>query len=689
MMKQRIQILSAALLALILSVCLPVPAAAAESGEAVDAAARAAIESLMSASQAGQAGWAVWRDGTIIASGSRRSERDGNDLEGAGDAYAAGSISKVFTTVAVMQLAEAGKLELDQPVVKYLPSFKMADPRYKDITVRMLLNHSSGLMGSSFSSALLFGDPAPAATEDLLERLSAQRLKADPGAYSVYCNDGFTLAELVVEAAAGMSFEDYLRANIFAPAGLEETWFPSDGFEDRRVAIYRAADQRPLPKDCMNVIGAGGLYATPEDIAAFGGALTDQTLLKKSSLDAMAAPEYGRGLWPEGGQPSALAFGLGWDNVERYPFEQNGITALVKGGDTHFYHAGLVVLPEHRLAAAVLSAGGSSSYNEMAASKMLIAALREENVDVAELRLKLPAAQRADMPKELLDSAGYYGSETLLAVKITEDGTLSIRDPSLPDLPERKYFYYSDGTFRDGEEASALRVVKEKNGQTYLYQQSFSSLSGLGGLPASNYIAMKLPGNQVAPELQAQWEALANRAVLPMNERYSSQAYAALDTLLETAAEGPENAPGYIGMLRVEDEAHLRWVVQIPGGAGRDGFDKEARRDAKGNLWFYQSDGSVYMDAGAAPVISTGRNGGVSCTIQPDGWARWYKVGADAAGKVMTVRMPENAGFWAYDSAGNVTASSVLWGDSSAKLAEGGWVAFAGDPGARFELAFL
>ena len=229
-MKQNTKTLSALLLALVLSLSLVLPASAAQGGKAdLDEAARTAVSSAMTYGQAAQASWAVWQDGKIISSGSQRAEEDGGSgpLEGESPVYGAGSVSKIFTTAAVMQLAEAGKLDLDQPVVRYLPSFKMADPRYKDITVRMLLNHSSGLMGSSFTSGMLFDDPSTTATGNLLDCLAGQRLKADPGAYSVYCNDGFTLAELVVEAVSGVSFEEYLREHIFDPAGLKETYFPS------------------------------------------------------------------------------------------------------------------------------------------------------------------------------------------------------------------------------------------------------------------------------------------------------------------------------------------------------------------------------------------------------------------------------------------------------------------------------
>ena len=88
--------------------------------------------------------------------------------------------------------------------------------------------------------------------------------------------------------------------------------------------------------------------------------------------------------------------------------------------------------------------------------------------------------------------------------------------------------------------------------------------------------------------------------------------------------------------------------------------------------------------------LSTGRRGFVEVkgvTLEENGYARWYQVG-DAAGKTMTVQVPENSGFWVYDGNGQVTASSVLWGDTTVTLPEDGTIVFAGDPGARFHLRF-
>ena len=109
------------------------------------------------------------------------------------------------------------------------------------------------------------------------------------------------------------------------------------------------------------------------------------------------------------------------------------------------------------------------------------------------------------------------------------------------------------------------------------------------------------------------------------------------------------------------------------------------QEERDGVLWI-NAKGSLYMDAAAAPTLFTG-SGASYTTIQADGYARWYQVG-DAAGKTMTVQVPENSGFWVYDGNGQVTASSVLWGDTTVTLPEDGTIAFAGGFGGRFHLRF-
>ena len=687
---------TARLLALVLAFALTAPAMAAETASTtLEETAQTAAEAAMTYGAATQISWAVWQDGDIAVQGelAQNPADPEAQIDVSGDLYGIGSVSKIYTTVAVMQLAEAGKIDLDKPVTTYLPDFKMADERYKDITVRMLLNHSSGLMGSSMGSGLLFDDPSTQAADQLLDRLASQRLKADPGAYSVYCNDGFTLAELVVEAVSGQDYMEYVQAKILDPAELTGTHFPATvvaGPESAgAVPIYSGEDR--LPVDCLGVVGTGGIYATAADTAAFGGALTGEALLKQASLDAMAAPEYAKGVWPEG--VDALAFGLGWDNVEWYPFSQSGVTALVKGGDTQYYHAGLVVIPEYHLSAAVLTSGGVSTYNELAASAMLLAVLEEQGVEIDQTPITLPDARPASMPKEYMDYAGYYASLYVYEISIARNGKLTMHYQNL-GMPDQTFTYYSDGSFRDETGTASLRFVKEDNGQIYLHQQAFTLLPGLSGLPTSNYAAVKLPENKIDDGLQAYWNDLnVSVDMLPVNERYSSQVYLALTAaaaMAEAQAEQSggqeEYVPGYIGNLQIVDENQAVYVTQIPGNVGRDGNDMTVSRDENGLLWLRQSNGMVYMESKGAPELSVG-NGQSRCTIQPNGYARWYRSGS-AAGKTMTVEVPADAGFWVYDGSFHLTASSVVGKDTKAVLPEDGYIVFAGDPGARFTLSF-
>ena len=675
---------SALLLALMLSLSLSVSAMAEETVASLEETAQSAAQGALTYGGADSVQYALWQDGKVVLTGSCGSySRTENRALTDDILYGIGSVSKIYTTVAVMQLAEAGRVSLDAPVTRYLKDFKMADERYRQITVRMLLNHSSGLMGSPFENAMLFGDADPVAADSLLEQLSTQRLKADPGAYSVYCNDGFTLAELVVEAVTGMEFMDYVRTRILKPAGLENTFAPGDSFDTGRLAkSYRGADTRALPQDCLNLVGTGGIYATASDLAAFGGALIGTKLLRQSSLNAMAAPEYDRGIWPDTDAPDALRYGLGWDAVEWLPFSQSGIQALVKGGDTLRYHAGLVVIPEYHMAAAVLSSGGASTYNEMTAAQMLAAALKARGVVLDESLPLLPEAAPAAMPAELTENAGYYGSTAAqYRVDVTDDGTLTMRVLTMPSVPAQAFTYCDDGTFRDTTGQAALRFVKEANGQLYLYQQAVGLLPGLGMMPTANYAAVKLPENDITPEVQAAWDRYLSTSFLPMGEKYSSQTYLALAD--STAQETAELVPGYVGASRIVDSTSALYELQIPGANGRDGQDIHVYEQS-GTTWM-DVNGALYMSAEGAPVLYTGPDS--YSTVQENGYARWYRVGGNA-GKSMTVRVPEDAGFWVYDTDGQVTASSVLWGDTRAELPQDGFVVFAGDPGARFHLSF-
>ena len=679
--------LSALALTAVMAVSISAPALAAETEAPATREESAALAAQYAAQYGGAVSvqYAVWQDGEITISGhagvySKSENRALLDT----DLYGIGSVSKIYVTAAVMQLVDQGKIDLDAPVTKYLPDFKMADERYKDITVRMLLNHSSGLM-SAAHNMILFADGDRSATEDLLETLSTQRLAAAPGAYSVYCNTAFTLAELVVEAVSGKPFPQYLHEAILAPNGLENTFTPQDEFDTSRlVKTYLGEDPRALPQDCLGTVGTGGIYASAADLASFGGLLCSDGLLTSASLDAMAAPEYSSGIWPDDAD-DILSFGLGWDSVSLAPFGYNDIQALAKGGDTQYYHAGLVIIPEHNMAAAVLTSGGVSTYNEMAAARMLIDALAEQGVAVDETVPSLPQAARSEaMPAEVMDYSGYYASTLQqFKVDISAGGVLTLQSLTVPSSPAQTFYYFDDGSFRDETGAAAMvKPVVEENGETYLWQKAYAFLPGLTVLPTSNYVAQKVEPAQLAEDVQAAWDKWTTTSALPLNEKYTSQVWLSLGTA--SAAELPEYIPGYVGAQKIVDAWHSQFAVQVPGNAGRDGSDITIT-EQDGHIWM-DAQGLLYADASIAQPIYCGA--GAYSTIQPDGYARWYTVDS-AAGLTIQVEIEGSGGFYVYDGAGALTASSVVWGDSTVTLPEGGSIAFAGDAGTRFHISVV
>ena len=683
------QMLSAALAGLILVPALTLPALAAqETGAAGETFEDKALHAIGLAGQYGGATsvrYALWEDGEITAQGGWGVYSKTENRALTEDIlYGIGSVSKTYTAAAVLKLAQDGKLKLEDPVTKYLPGFTMADERYQDITVRMLLDHSSGLMGDTTRDAFLFGDTDESAADDLLERLSTQRLKADPGAYCVYSNDGYTLAQLVVEAVSGMDFMDYLHAAILDPAGLADTYAPGDDFDTGRLArTYASAeDTRALPQDTVGIVGTGGLYATAADLASFGGLLCGNDLLSQEWLDLMNTDWAVKGLWPEDSENDTLAYGLGWDNVHQFPFNQSGITALVKGGDTLRYHASLIVLPEEDKAVAVLSSGGVSTYDQLAGERILMDALAEDGVTVDESLPALPEAKPAVIPGALKTNAGTYVSLGMVAtVAFPDDKTMTLTNAAALGGAVQTFTYRDDGTFLDETGSFLLKFVTGVNGRTYLYQEGYAAVPGLTASGTANYALEKLEPNTEASQAALDaWSARGSELYLIVNEKYTSQVY--LSGPFAAVTSMPETSGYAAGFQRIVDETLARQYIQLPGTGSRNGADYQ----------MVTVDGKECLKAGdylCAPASGLGNlyaGAGAYCTILEEGYARWFNVG-DLAGKTLSVTLPEAGGFTVYDASGVVTASSVAYGDSSAVLPEGGWIVFAGEPGARFYLS--
>ena len=626
--------------------------------------------------------YALIDNGKLILSG----QAGKNDMEGEqpltkDTLYGIGSVSKMYATAAVMKLVDEGKVDLDAPVVNYVPDFKMKDERYKRITPRMLLNHSSGLQGSTLSNAFLFNDNDTYAHDTLLQQLSNQSLKADPGSFSVYCNDGFTLAEILVERVSGMSFTEFLHQRLTEPLKMNHTKTPQDKWRDeKRAGLYFPAYQGQLPIEAVNVIGTGGISSTAEDMVRFSQLFMGQGkgILSDKVVKAMEQEEYKKGMWPGDGD-NIFNYGLGWDSVKLYPFSEYGIKALAKGGDTALQHAILVVLPEQKMAAVVLSSGGRSSTNQLMATELLLAVLKE-NGTIKDIKPNKSFGKpvKVKMPQDVTKKAGFYGnSETHFKIEITKNGELF-----LPSNREEKYVYTADGSFINEKGTSKLNFVTEKNGRTYLRESTYKSQPSLGQSVMTHYLAEKLEENVLSKKTAAAWAKREGVKFYLVNEKFSSIEYLVQPKLITTQITRKEGLEGYWDGRKITGPDTAAHQLQIPVMNGRD--TTETHFYTEGGNEFMEMAGLLYVSGTNVKPLDVGQSSKV--TLQANGHAKWFTIPQSAAEKTMTVTLPSKGSFAVYDEKGVCVDFTIVSGNNKVKLPKNGTVVFAGAPNSEFAI---
>lgn len=625
--------------------------------------------------------------------------------------YGIGSTSKVIVSASVMKLAEEGKIDLDAPLTDYIPEFEMADGRYKKITPRMLLNHSSGLQGSTLVNAMLLGDADTDNHDHLLERLKTQRLKAEPGAWSVYCNDGFTLAEILVERISHMSYTRYLEETLAKPLGLSNLKTPQSRLEDGRLAaVFDGTTGKELPPEYPNVIGSGGVYATAEDLCRLSaifmhGDGDGNQVLSRETLLAMEEDAYGVQINPEG-RDSTLSYGLGWDSVNTYPFHRYGIKALTKGGDTSYYHASLTVLPEENISCAVLSSGGSSTLNQLAVQEILMEYLEEINrIDRKEEDPfgKTKELAAGAVTKEVQDISGWYAGMDMLQAKAEADGTLRLSGKGLKEGISQTYHYKEDGRFysssgdyinttgelsrgSDGRIGkTALEWKTGVEGNCYLYATIYETYPGLGSTVASLPIAQRVEEIAEQEKAMEAWEKRQGREYYLVSDKYSSTAYSTNFMAKVKVLQEPE---GYLlfeqanmPMAAIKDDSHADSFLQIPGQAGRDLCDYQ----------IVEQEGREYLDTGIARMISEDfveplPDQGTVIAIGEDGEAVWFRT----SGQQVVIDVPEQGAFYIYHHGGRemtcISSSYVLDRGTEIRLPQDGRMVFVGGAGVEFRV---
>jgi CubicO group peptidase (beta-lactamase class C family) len=251
-----------------------------------------------------------------------------------------GSITKLFTWTAVMQLVEAGKIDLDADVNGYL-DFKISPPGARPVTMTDLMTHRGGF--EEGLKDVLATDPARLKTTERYLKENRRPFMFPPGEVPSYSNYGTALAGYIVERVSGEPYEAYVERHILAPLQMHHTTLSQPLPPDvARTAAkgYRTSETPPSPFELVGTGPAGQISATGADMANFmlahlqGGRFGDAQILRPETVRLMHSPSLEM---PQGFDTLAHGFFRG---------RRNGRTLLSHGGDTVVFHSDLNLLPQ-------------------------------------------------------------------------------------------------------------------------------------------------------------------------------------------------------------------------------------------------------------------------------------------------------------------------------------------------------
>ncbi len=322
----------------------------------------------------------VWARGFGFADPQKRTPATADTV------YRVGSVSKLFTDLAVMQLVEQGRLDLDAPVIDYLPGFTPLNPFKVPITLRQLMSHRSGLVREP--PAGHYFDPATPSLDDVVRSLSKTTLVFKPGTRTKYSNAGVTVVGAIVEKTAKEPFAGAVDRALFRPLAMTRTSFepgPAIAAEMAQGLMWTYDGQTiKTPTFLLGTGPAGNLVSSVTDLAHFlsflfaEGRAGQTSVIKAETLKAMIEPQLGKA----GESPG---FGLGFA-ISRLEKERR----IGHNGAIYGFATEVQALPESKLGAIVVAsadcANGFTGY-------------------VAESALRLMLAQRQGQPSPALETS--------------------------------------------------------------------------------------------------------------------------------------------------------------------------------------------------------------------------------------------------------------------------------------------
>jgi CubicO group peptidase (beta-lactamase class C family) len=281
---------------------------------------------------------------TLLLKGYGKADVELNVPTPANALYEIGSVTKQFTAAAILQLRDAGKLDLDADISRYLPDFPTQG---RKISVRRLLDHTSGIKG--ITEVPEFGDLSRRALprDSALALIARQKFEFEPGEAQIYNNSAFILLGLIIEKQSGMTYEDYVEKNLFATLGMSRSRYCSNTeVVEGRAHGYTFAGREVRRADYVDhrwPYSAGSLCSTAGDLVAWLQALHGGKVLSPASYAEMTTPSK-----LADGTPTRYGMGISVANDAR------GARMIAHGGAIEGFVAHASWYPDQRVAVVVL-----------------------------------------------------------------------------------------------------------------------------------------------------------------------------------------------------------------------------------------------------------------------------------------------------------------------------------------------
>ena len=275
------------------------------------------------------------------------------------------SLTKSFTALAVLLLEDSGLIDIDEPLQKYLPAFQIADSRGADITVRHLLNQTSGIPGI-FSEILIFND----SYEGMLASLSNLRLNNEPGSAFEYADLNYCLLGALIENVSGMTYEEHMDYAVFTPLGMSHTTVDPDkagilGKADGHQPMYGKIVARNIPS-MKSARAAGWVMSCAEDMGKWllvnlnNGVLDGKQVIPADDIEELHSIAI---LYKDNGEQ--MAYGMGWSISYT-----TDILYHFHCGDTPNFTGDMLLLPDYDTGIAVMVNGQVSNVSHNIAAEI-------------------------------------------------------------------------------------------------------------------------------------------------------------------------------------------------------------------------------------------------------------------------------------------------------------------------------